>query len=238
MSSYLEIISELTGQDSLDESLFHRMDRLILEQILSDIPHKHILMTEILMSLEQIQSLMKLTSQYHQDTGFHLGRVGRMAGMLARKANVPWTIQVEALFGGWLHDIGKTFIELDVLEKPARLTREEFDEVKKHVQFGMDMLTDYPHLQLYSQPVFYHHEQFAGGGYPCGLIGEQIPLSARIVCIVDAYDAMTNTRPYCPTKTHKEAMLEIKRCAGIHFDPELSKIFTTRFSKKEIANIT
>lgn len=236
--SYLEIITELTGQESLEQSLFHKMDKVILEQILSDIPHRHILMTQILFSLEQIQSLIKLTSQYHTDTGFHLGRVGRMGGLLARKAGVPWTIQVEALFGGWLHDIGKTFIDLDILEKPARLTKREFDEVKKHVQFGMDMLTDYPHLQLYSQPVFYHHEQYAGGGYPCGLIGEQIPLSARIISIVDAYDAMTNTRPYCPTKTHREAMLEIKRCAGIHFDPELAKIFISKFSQRDIESLT
>lgn len=131
-----------------------------------------------------------------------------------------------------LHDIGKSGIPESILLKPGKLTREEFDEVKKHTVLGAETLREaFPQLpkgsifQMAVDIALSHHERWDGKGYPNGLKGDEIPLSAQIVAICDVYDAMRNVRPYKPALSHNESMLELRRECGTHFNPALCDAF-------------
>ena len=106
-----------------------------------------------------------------------------------------------------------------------------------HVRFGCEILSFYPHLGPFMAPVRFHHERFDGRGYPNGLFGEDIPLCGRLTAIVDAYDAMTSSRPYSFRKTHAEAIAEIEKCLGSHFDAKLGEIFC-EIPEREISAIS
>ena len=232
--SYRQILTELARRHELDHGLLHPMDQVLLNEIIEEIPHKQILITQILFGLDQVQELMQTVYEYHGDTGHHQGRVGRLAALLAKKAKLPWVTRLECLMGGWIHDIGKIYIDSDILNKPAKLTDEEYAQMKLHVQYSADMLMHYPHLQLYSDPVLYHHERWDGHGYPYNKSGHNIPVSGRVSALADAYDAMTSLRPYADKMSHFGAIKEIKRCSGYHFDPALVHAFL-QISKEEIA---
>ena len=131
-----------------------------------------------------------------------------------------------------VHDIGKTSIPDSILLKPGKLTREEFDEVKKHTTIGAEMLSQtVPRLpksgiyQMAMDIALLHHERWDGKGYPNGLKGDEIPLSAQIVAICDVYDALRSVRPYKPALAHDESMLEIRRECGTQFNPALCDAF-------------
>jgi HD-GYP domain-containing protein (c-di-GMP phosphodiesterase class II) len=215
------------GQDSkLPAAWFHVGSQKLLDEILDDIPAKQAHLPQILISLEQVHSLIAATSEHSLPTGLHLGRVGRLGALLAKKAKLDWKERLECLYGGWIHDVGKIYIPENILNKPGRLTPEEYELIKGHVTFGCKLLEDYPHLQPFVDPVKYHHERWDGNGYPHGLSGLDIPVTGRVIAIVDAYDAITSFRPYPPyQRTHEEAIAEISRCAGSHFDPLLSYVF-------------
>ncbi|HLC15458.1 MAG TPA: HD domain-containing phosphohydrolase, partial [Thermodesulfovibrionia bacterium] len=112
-------------------------------------------------------------------------------------------------FAGPLHDIGKIDARDDILLKPGKLTKEEYEEIKKHVVIGEEILRPLKFLHLESDIVRHHHENFDGTGYPDGLKGEAIPLLARIMSVADTYDALTSTKPYRKKRTHEEALNEI-----------------------------
>ena len=139
--------------------------------------------------------------------------------------------RLEALrLGGELHDIGKIGTREAILNKPGSLTMDEFEHVKGHVTLGERILAPY----LGESPavlsiVRSHHERMDGGGFPDGLKGDEIPLEARLVAVVDAFDAMTTNRAYRAPRTPEEAMDELRRCAGVHFDPDAVDAFHTAF---------
>jgi len=221
-----KIISDLSSKANLPEGLFSIEDEVIFSDIIEQIPNKKALLTQILFSFDQMCELIKLTSEHHKGTGFHLGRVGRLGAILAQKVGLPWNDQLECLYGGWIHDIGKMYIPTQVLDKPGRLTTQEYELIKLHVNFGCDLVRYYPHLRPYVVPVRSHHERYDGNGYPDKLSKKEIPITGAITGIVDAYDAMTNFRPYSPhCRSHEEAITELIRCRGGHFDGELVDIF-------------
>ncbi|MTI80352.1 MAG: diguanylate cyclase [Firmicutes bacterium] len=122
------------------------------------------------------------------------------------------------------HDIGKVGISDQILFKPGRLTKSEFIEMQRHSEIGYRIAQSSLDLAPIAEWILKHHEWWNGKGYPLGLKGEQIPLESRILSIIDAYDAMTNTRPYRKPLTHEEAVAELQRCAGTQFDPKLTPI--------------
>ncbi len=124
-----------------------------------------------------------------------------------------------------LHDIGQIGMPGDILMKPCYLTSEEWDLMKKHPEIGEGIARAVPNLKNIAEAILSHHEYWNGTGYPRGLNGETIPLHSRILAIADAYDVMTNGRPYKKAISRTEALEEIKRCAGTQFDPELAKLF-------------
>lgn len=150
-----------------------------------------------------------------------LSRVGRAALALAETLHIS-PAQREALeLGALLHDIGETRTPEAILQKPGPLTAEERRVVEQHPGAGVDILEAVPLLTPALDVVGGHHERYDGGGYPKGLRGEEIPLTARIFAVVDALDAMTHDRPYRPARSVAEALDEIRRGAGEQFDPRV-----------------
>ncbi len=124
-----------------------------------------------------------------------------------------------------LHDIGKIAVADTILKKPGKLTDEEWELMKRHAEEGYKMAIGIPLLSPIAREILHHHEQWDGKGYPDGLKGEEIPLLARAVAILDAYDAMLNERPYRRALTQKEALRKIEKGAGTKFDPRMVKKF-------------
>jgi putative nucleotidyltransferase with HDIG domain len=127
--------------------------------------------------------------------------------------------------GAFLHDIGKIATPDSILLKPGRLTDDEMIIMKEHCEHGYEMVSKIPFLREAAEIVHAHQERFDGTGYPQGLLGEDIPLGARIFAIADSPDAMTSDRPYRKGTTFATATEEIVRCAGTQFDPSIVEVF-------------
>ncbi|MDI3279940.1 MAG: HD domain-containing protein, partial [Bacillota bacterium] len=132
-----------------------------------------------------------------------------------------------------LHDLGKLAIPSSLLSKPGPLTEQEREEIRSHPQVGAEIVARAPQLADILPAVRWHHERVDGSGYPDGLVGNQIPLEARIVAIADAFDAMTSDRPYRPRMTKEEALAELEKNAGTQFDARLVKIFRQCLEESE-----
>jgi HD-GYP domain-containing protein (c-di-GMP phosphodiesterase class II) len=124
-----------------------------------------------------------------------------------------------------LHDIGKIGINDDVLHKPGKLSNEEFQHIKTHVEIGSRILRDLNNLKDVMPVVLHHHESWDGGGYPENLEGEQIPIAARIVAVADAYDAMSSDRPYREGMSEEKIERILRNGAGKQWDPEVINAF-------------
>ena len=155
----------------------------------------------------------------------HSDRVNRFTIQMARELRLPEE-QIDMLqYMSIMHDIGKIGIRDNVLNKPGRLTAEEYEEIKKHSEVGYRIISEIKFLVKGAEIVRHHHERFDGTGYPLGLAGENIPLGARIVAVADAFDAMTTERPYKNAMPEKEAIEELQRCSGTQFDPTVVQAF-------------
>ena len=135
---------------------------------------------------------------------------------------------------GLLHDIGKVGIPESILTKSDKLTKEEYDIMKRHVDISISIIKHVPGLIKVIPAIMSHHERFDGKGYPRGIVGENIPIEARCLCIVDAFDAMTTDRPYREALTVEEAIYELKLCSGTQFDPQLVDAFVKLFEEGKI----
>lgn len=155
----------------------------------------------------------------------HLARTKLLVRSVAEEMHLPqaWVRHIEQ--GGYLHDLGKLGIPDAILNKPGPLTAEEYTVIKKHPGIGRRILEAAPYMDPASWIVLYHHEWFNGQGYPEGLAGGEIPLGARIVQVVDAWDAMTSDRPYRKAMSKSAAVTELRRQAGTQFDPKIVETF-------------
>jgi putative nucleotidyltransferase with HDIG domain len=136
-------------------------------------------------------------------------------------------LRIAALF----HDIGKIGIDESILRKPSKLTTQEFEEIKKHPDYGANILESIPQLKEIIPIVRHHHERFDGNGYPAGLSGEQIPFNSRVISIADTFDAMLTDRPYRKGLPLETCMQELLRCAGTQFDPEIVPVAVKTLKK-------
>lgn len=164
-------------------------------------------------------------------TSGHSTRVSRYAIKTAVQLGFAGDRLEHIRLGGELHDIGKIGTREDILNKPDRLTPEEFEHIKTHTTLGERILAPFfTESRAVLQIVRSHHERIDGSGFPDGLRSDQIPMEARIVAVVDAFDAMTTNRAYRASRTPTEAITELSRCCGTHFDPEVVDAFRRAFS--------
>ena len=154
----------------------------------------------------------------------HHMRVSKICEEIARALSMSYGDLIKLLLAAQLHDIGKLWIPQQILDKPEKLNEEEEKIVKKHVFYGYEYIKSKKMNDTIAEAVLYHHEHFDGQGY-IGLKGEEIPLFSRIISVADAFDAMTNDRPYRKALSLEEAFEEIKRNSGTQFDPEIANIF-------------
>lgn len=165
-----------------------------------------------------------------EETVGHSKRVTDMTVRLARQLGVPESEIVHIQRGALLHDIGKMGVPDSVLLKPGKLTDEEYNLMKKHPEYALEMLRPIEFLAPALVIPYSHHERWDGRGYPEGLAGHDIPLPARIFAIVDVYDALTSDRPYRRAWSHQEAIKHICSESGKHFDPEVVEAFVQIFN--------
>ncbi|MDV7105572.1 HD domain-containing protein [Vibrio sp. TH_r3] len=177
--------------------------------------------------LDTIRRLATAAEFKDDDTGVHIIRMSRFSAMIAKAygEDIHYCNLIEQ--ASPMHDIGKIGVPDSVLKKPGKLTDSEWECMRKHPEYGANILggSTVPVLQLAEQIALSHHEKFDGSGYPFGLKGEQIPLGGRIVALADYFDALTMDRCYRPAFSDEKAISMIKENIGIHFDPKVVEAF-------------
>ena len=179
--------------------------------------------------LEIVHCLARAAEYRDDDTGRHVLRVGRYAGILAREAGLVDERIAMIEISAQLHDVGKIGVPDAILLKPGKLDPDEFAVMKRHCEYGrLIIMPDAPQpqqcaplLAMAAQIAFTHHEKWDGSGYPCGLAGEQIPLEGRITAVADVFDALGSRRPYKPPFPLEQCLAIVREGRGKHFDPSI-----------------
>lgn len=172
----------------------------------------------------EIIELLGRAAEYRDDmTGMHTQRVGKLSALIAKQLGLDEDTVQLIKQAAPLHDIGKIGIPDHILLKPGRFNAEEYEIIKEHSLIGAKILQNSSFAMLKTAEIIakYHHEKWDGTGYPEGLSGIDIPIEARIVAIADFYDALTHERPYKQAWSKEEAIAEIKKQSGKHFDPDI-----------------
>jgi HD-GYP domain-containing protein (c-di-GMP phosphodiesterase class II) len=179
-------------------------------------------------SLEVAQEILQKVKDKDPFTFFHCCRVGRNSRKLAKALGLNEFEQAILEFSGLFHDIGKLKIPNEILCKPGRLDKQEIEVMKAHPQMSAEMIQHLDHVPFFRfllPGIKYHHEKIDGGGYPNAMMGDAIPLFARLIAVVDSFDAMTNVRPYRNALPEEKAISEIKQFSGTQFDTHIAKAF-------------
>lgn len=183
------------------------------------------------MAYETMVALTIMLQRAHPYTHGHLERVGRIAEEVGLRLGIPRHKAPLLRAAAVLHDIGKIAIDEEVLDKPSRLTEQEYEHVKQHSEFGSRILLDSPRFATLAPWILYHHERPDGRGYPHQLTDVEIPLESKIIAVADAFDAMaggtesSERRNYRPNMTPGQAIEELERCSGSQFDPRVVGAF-------------
>jgi putative two-component system response regulator len=177
--------------------------------------------------IEVLHRLAQAAELRDDDTGQHTHRVGELAARLAAKLKMDVSHVELIRLAAPLHDVGKIGVSDTILLKPGRLTPEEFEIMKRHSLIGGTLLAagQSAFVQMAEIIALTHHERYDGSGYPHGLAGNAIPIEGRILSVVDVFDALTHERPYKNAWTREDAMAEIEKQSGKHFDPLVVSAF-------------
>lgn len=165
-----------------------------------------------------VLSLITAIEKKDSYTKHHARRVARLSEMVARGMGLPRERVRLVRFAALMHDVGKLGVSTKILQKAGKLTPDEYEHMKAHPIRGHEIVGEIDFLREAVGAVRHHHERMDGGGYPDGLVGEEIPLLARIIMVSDAFDSMTSTRVYRKAKSFDEALMELHRCEGTQFD--------------------
>ena len=179
-----------------------------------------------------ISSIKATMFEKSHETEEHAERLVTLSKLVAEELNLAQEDRDRLELLATLHDIGKVGISDRILTKPSKLTEEEWVEMKRHPEIGYRIAMSSPELIPVAEGILCHQEHWDGTGYPQGLRGENIPLLSRIIAVVDAYDAMTQDRPYRAAMSHEAAIAEIEQNAGTQFDPQVAQVFIQQFRNK------
>jgi response regulator RpfG family c-di-GMP phosphodiesterase len=179
---------------------------------------------------QTIQGLAKTIDKMDRYTSGHSERVARYAVALARWLGLPEDMIGVVRHSALMHDIGKIGCVMN-LNKPGKLTLDEYEIFKRHPVYGREILDPIRFLQPVLPGVYLHHERWDGRGYPLGLAGKDIPLIARIISVADTYDAMTSDRAYRRALPHEVTVSEIQHCSGSQFDPDVASVFVEQIEE-------
>ncbi len=193
-------------------------DRLSME-----VDTKNMMMERL--SYQAMETLANTIDAKDNYTSGHSTRVAKYAREIARRMGKDEKTQMSIYFMGLLHDIGKIGIKDEIINKPGSLTEEEFLAIKRHSTIGYDILRNMSEISDIEKGARWHHERYDGKGYPDGLKGEEIPEYARIICVADAYDAMTSKRSYRDSMPQEKVRSEIEKGRGSQFDPKIADVF-------------
>lgn len=176
-------------------------------------------------NMEAIEAFCQQVYYCDKYTSMHAEHVAELMAGLASQMSMSSDEISLAFLVGLIHDVGKIKTPTDILNKPGRLTDDEFEIMKQHAEHGADMLVIIEGAEAIVPVMRHHHERYDGKGYPKGLRGGNIPLLSRMLTICDSFDAMTTNRCYRNPVTLEKCIEEIKRCSGTQFDPNISELF-------------
>jgi HD-GYP domain-containing protein (c-di-GMP phosphodiesterase class II) len=169
--------------------------------------------------------LLRALAERHPDLDEHQDGVAELAVAVGERLGIDGEELGQLRHAAALHDVGKVAIPDEILSKPARLTEDEWQFMRRHTLIGERIVAAAPALGNAARLVRSSHEAWDGSGYPDALVGEAIPLGSRIIAVCDAFDAMISDRPYSTAKTSAEALAELHRCSGAQFDPAIVESF-------------
>ena len=203
-----------------------RTARLRLRHLLDEVATEHQLLTRDESYDLTVEALAAALELRDDATGQHARRVADLALVLTRMIDPELGRDPELRYGYLLHDIGKIGLPDSILLNPGHLDPHEIRTLHMHTTLGEHLIALIPFLSDTARDIVaYHHEHWDGSGYPWGLAGTDIPLPARIFAVADAFDAITNPRPYRQARSVSDALIEIRNSAGTHFDPAIVKAF-------------
>jgi HD-GYP domain-containing protein (c-di-GMP phosphodiesterase class II) len=179
-----------------------------------------------------LETLTRALEAQDPDATRHASRVAALAEIIARR--LGWRELETLRLGGALHDLGKLAVPQRVLMKRSALTPTELARIREHPGAGARLLAPIARVRPALPYVLFHHERWDGDGYPTGLGGTEIPVGARVLAVVDAFDAMTSDRPYRRALPVEAAVDEVERCAGGQFDPVVARVFVDAWQSGEI----
>jgi HD-GYP domain-containing protein (c-di-GMP phosphodiesterase class II) len=170
-----------------------------------------------------IESFLKVIDSKDHYTEGHCERVAEYTYYLCKEMNLSRAKSERIISIAKIHDIGKIYVDDDILRSSNKLTKKEYSEIKEHTQYGYELLKDIDILNDDLDIMLYHHERWDGQGYPEGIKGDKIPVGARILAVCDSLDVMITGRSYKPPMTKADIIEEFENCAGKQFDPEIAK---------------
>jgi diguanylate cyclase (GGDEF)-like protein/putative nucleotidyltransferase with HDIG domain len=185
--------------------------------------------------LDALEQLLKIFLSKDVYTYRHSKRVFKYAAEFSERLPLSEHEKQTLILGALIHDIGKLEVPRDIINKEGKLEPHEWEIMKKHVTWGKEIISTDKKFEELIPLVELHHERYDGKGYPYGLKGDEIPKLARILTIVDSFDAMTTERPYQRTKSFAEAIVELRRCSGQQFDPQFVEPFIQMIEERYLS---
>gem|GEM_PF-591342 len=243
-TKFLELDGDLANCGIVEVDELTQTYRELAEEVMSSLEEIRAMNEELQNSYQKLQQLNEklesayvgfarqlavIAEGYDEVTGNHIERVGVLSGFIARKLGLGEDFATKLERFAPLHDIGKIMVDKKILNKPGKLTDEEFEEMKKHTIYGAALLGEDEYFEMARNIALYHHEKWNGRGYPFGLKGNEIPIEAAIVSLVDVFDALRSQRPYKKAFSHERAVEILKkgdeRTRPDDFNPEVLKVF-------------